>query len=163
QISAVYSGDAEGNFLMVQRGEAGSMDTKLIRNAPGARTVEWVRYDSSGRITERRQDPDDPFDPRNRDWYIGALQSDDVFWTGVYIFFTKRVPGITVAVRYNGADGGGHVFGVDITLETLSGFLGSLRIGRHGRAVIIDDAGHLVAGPDIARLIREQSGQLVTA
>jgi adenylate cyclase len=163
QIDAIYNGDAEGNFLMIQRGTDGGADTEVIHNAPGARTVDWVQRDSSGRITEHRLDPEEAYDPRKRDWYKGALQSDDVFWTGVYVFFTKRQPGVTVAVGHDLASGDSRVFGVDITLETLSAFLDSLRIGRHGRAAIIDDTGHLVAGPNISRLVHDPSGQLVTA
>ena len=159
QIDAVYKGDGEGNFLMVQRGVDGSTNTELIRNAPGARTVEWVQRDANGRVTERRLDPDETYDPRKRDWYKGALQSNDVYWTGVYIFFSKRLAGVTVAARDNQASGSDRVFGVDITLETLSTFLESLRIGHNGRAAIIDDAGYLVAGPNISRLVRERSGQ----
>jgi len=163
QIDAVYTGDAEGNFFMVQRGAQGGTESELIHNAPGARTVEWVQHDPSGQAIGRRLDPDETFDPRVRGWYQGALQSDDIFWTGVYVFFSKREPGITAAVRYDRAKGEGHVFGVDITLETLSAFLNSLKIGHHGRAAIIDDSGHVVAGANMVRPLREQSGQFVTA
>jgi hypothetical protein len=162
QIDALYSADADGNFMMVQRGTAGGVETKVIRNAPSPRVVEWVRHDASGRVIDRGQDPNDIYDPRTRDWYQGALNTNDVFWTGVYVFFTHRAPGITVAVRYDDTNEG-RVFGVDITLETLSELLASLKIGRSGRAVIIDDSGHLIAAPDISRLVREQGGQLVTA
>jgi len=64
-----------------------------------------------------------------------------VFWTGLYVFFTQRVPGITVSARYRNPDGRLYVFGIDITLDALSRFLGSVTIGRSGRAVIIDGNG----------------------
>ena len=32
------------------------------------------------------------FDP----WYMGAVDKDGVFWTGIYIFFTDHKPGVTV-------------------------------------------------------------------
>jgi adenylate cyclase len=162
QIDALYSADEDGNFMMVQRGTNGGVETKVIRNAPSPRRVEWVRHDTSGHVIDRRQESNDIYDPRTRDWYQGALKSDDVFWTGAYVFFTHRAPGITAAVRYDDTIEG-RVFGVDITLETLSEFLASLKIGRSGRAVIFDDSGHLIAAPDISHLVREQGGQLVTA
>src|SRR5271165_2494075 len=59
QIDALYVGDAGGDFMMVRRGAAGGTDTKLIRNAPGARVVEWIRYDADGRATGHEQDPKD--------------------------------------------------------------------------------------------------------
>jgi len=147
QIDALYSGDSEGNFMMVQRDESSGTKTKLVLNATGERVVEWIRLDADGRETQREQDPKDEYDPRVREWYQGALKADDVFWTSVYIFFTRREPGITAAIRYRGEDGGDRVFGVDITLKALSDFLASLKIGQSGRAVIIDGAGHLIAAP----------------
>ena len=163
QIDAFYTGDSAGNFMMVQRGAGGGTDTKLVQNAPGSRVVQWVRHDVDGNVVRRDLDPDDKFDPRTRDWYQGALKSEDVFWTGVYVFFTHRAPGVTAAIRYRGADAVDRVFGVDITLQALSRFLASLKIGRSGRAVIIDDSGHLIAAPDARRLLREADGRLMTA
>jgi adenylate cyclase len=163
QIDALYVGDAAGNFMMVQRGAAGGTDTKLIRNAPGARVVEWIRHDADGRTTGREQDPKDDFDPRTRGWFQGALKTGDVFWTNVYVFFTRHAPGVTAAVFYRSPDGAERVFGVDITLKALSDFLATLKIGITGRAVIIDDTGHLIAAPDASRMLIEHGGQLVTA
>jgi class 3 adenylate cyclase len=163
QVDALYSGDSEGNFIMVQRDEGGGTRTKLVRNMPGPRLVEWIRHDADGRLIGREQDPNDEYDPRTRDWYQGALKADDVFWTGEYIFYTHREPGITAAIRYRAEDGADHVFGVDITLKALSDFLTSLKIGRSGRAVIIDDTDHLIAAPNELAIARERGGQYVTA
>jgi class 3 adenylate cyclase len=163
QVDALYSGDSDGNFVMVQRDEGTGTRTKLVRNTPGPRLVEWTQDDADGRVTRRDEDPNDPYDPRTRDWYQGALKSDDVFWTSLYVFYTHQEPGITAAIRYRGEDGADHVFGVDITLKALSGFLASLQIRRSGRAVIIDDAGHLIAAPEALGLTNERGGQYAAA
>jgi class 3 adenylate cyclase len=163
QVDALYSGDSDGNFVMVQRDEGQGTRTKLIRNMPGPRLVEWIRHDAEGRVTRREPDPSDPYDPRTRDWYQGALKADDVYWTSAYIFYTHREPGVTAAIRYHSEDGADHVFGVDITLKALSHFLGSLKIGHSGRAVIIDDADHLVAAPDDVAIMQERNGQFTPA
>lgn len=162
QIDALYIGDGVGNFLMVQRGPNGGTNTKVVQNAPGPRLVEWTYRNADGRVVRTEQDPSDNFDPRTREWFQGALKSEDVFWTGVYVFFTHRAPGVTGAIRYRSDDGVDHVFGVDITLQALSDFLASLKIGRTGRAVIIDATGHLIAAPDSSRMLRETAGQLAT-
>jgi adenylate cyclase len=159
QIDALYTGDAEGNFVMLRRGDAGGTVTTLINNSPGPRLVELIRRDAEGRVTRRDQDPNDDFDPRTRNWYQGALGANDVFFTGPYLFFTSREPGITAAIRY--AEGSERVFGVDITLRALSDFLASLKIGRTGRAVIIDNMGHLVAAPNASSLLHELGGQFL--
>jgi hypothetical protein len=53
------------------------------------------------------------------------------------------------------------VIGLDIELTSLSAFLGSLQIGRSGRAMIIDETGRLVAYPEVARMMKEKGGELV--
>lgn len=159
QIDALYTGDAEGNFIMLRRGDAGGTVTTLINNSSGPRTVELISRDAQGRVTRRDSDPNNDFDPRTRPWYQGALSATDVFFTGPYLFFTSREPGITAAIRY--AEGGERVFGVDITLRALSDFLASLKIGRTGRAVIIDNTGHLVAAPNASPLLHEVGGQVL--
>ncbi len=163
QIDAFYTGDAAGNFMMVQRGTAGGTDTKTVMNAPGPRLVEWIRRGADDRVIGHETDPNDQFDPRTREWFQGALKSDDVYWTGVYVFFTRRMPGVTAAIQYHGTNGLNRVFGVDITLQALSDFLASLKIGRTGRAAIVDDTGHLIAAPDTTHMLRDSGGQLTTA
>lgn len=165
QINALYVGDPAGNFMMVQRGPAGGTDTKLIDNTPGARKVVWVHRDAAGQVTGMQSMPQDTFDPRTRGWYQGALKTKGVFWTGVYIFFTARAPGVTAAIRFTAPNGGVRVFGVDITLKALSRFLARLPIGRGGRAIIFDGAGRLIAAPDgdLTHILSGHGDQLVTA
>jgi hypothetical protein len=73
------------------------------------------------------------------------------------VFFSDRAPGVTAAVP----GPGGTVFGVDIHLRDLSGFLADLRIGHTGRAVLVDSTGRLVAAPDPAHMLREVGRELL--
>ena len=159
QIADLYAADEDGNFVLVRRGEAGGTDVKVIENLPGSRRVTWIHRNSAGEEIGREDDPTDTYDPRTRPWYIGARGSDDLFWSEVYIFFTQRVPGITVSARHRDAQGRLRLFGVDITLDALSHFLASLKIGRSGRAVIIDDSGQLIAAPGGLTMVREVNGE----
>ena len=52
-----------------------------------------------------------------------------VAWTGVYIFFTDKAPGITASRHHTDADGRVAVYGADIQLSALSRFLATLKIG----------------------------------
>ena len=160
QIANLNFADEDGNFVMVRGGRDGGIDTKLVENAPGPRRVTWIRRNAAGDETGREEDPADTYDPRTRSWYEGALANDHLFWTGIYIFFSQRVPGITASAKYRDPSGHLYLFGVDITLDTLSHFLASLEIGRTGRAVIIDDAGQLIAGPRGSAMLREVNGEL---
>src|SRR5262249_2222830 len=126
QVADLSFADQDGNYIMVRRGSTGGTKVKLIDNTPGQRRVTWIHRNAAGQETAREEDPTDKFDPRVRPWYIGAAKTDGMFWTGAYIFFTERKPGITVSVRYQPPHGRFYVFGVDITLDALSHFLASL-------------------------------------
>jgi len=155
QIANLNFADENGNFVLVRGGRDGGIDVKLVENAPGPRRVIWIHRNTAGDEIGREEDPTDAYDPRTRPWYVGALANDQLFWTGIYIFFSQRVPGITASAKYRDASGRLYLFGVDITLDALSRFLGSLEIGRTGRAVIMDDTGELIAAPTGSATLRE--------
>ncbi len=148
-LEGFYTASGDGDFVMVRRDPRGGTDTKLILNRPGSRQVSSTHLDASGRILDTTPEPGDDFDPRQRAWYQGALRTEGIYWTAPYVFYTTRAPGITAAIRFTRAGSADRVFGVDITLEALSGFLGQLRIGRTGRAAIVDAAGTVIAAPDL--------------
>jgi adenylate cyclase len=133
QIQNLSFADQDGNYILVRRRLDGGIEAKVIDNKPDARRVTWIYRNAVGTEVGRKEDPKDSFDPRTRPWYIGAAGSDALFWTGAYIFFTDRKPGVTVSELYRDPTGRLYVYGVDITLDALSRFLASLQIGRHGR------------------------------
>jgi adenylate cyclase len=163
QVANLSFADQDGNYILVRRRTAGGTETKIIENVPGPRRVSWIYRDASGAEIGRNQDPTDSFDPRQRSWFTGAAGRDDLSWTGAYIFFTDRMPGITVAQRYRGPDGRLYVYGVDISLGALSKFLASLRIGRHGKAVIMDASGQLIATPSGKAIVEQAKGKFAPA
>ena len=158
-LEGFYVATGTGDFTMVQRDPAGGTDTKLIANGPDARQVSSVHLDEAGKVLDRRTSPQDDFDPRKRVWYQGALKTDGMYWSSPYIFYTSQVPGITAAIRFRRSGSVDRVFGVDITLEALSGFLASLRIGHSGRAAIVDGAGTVIAAPGLVRPLGERGRQ----
>ena len=160
-LTALFVGTPDGEFLMVRRyqedGQPG-LETKFIRRGGSGRDgleIEFTRRDLAGQIVSQEIQPWDQYDPRTRPWFKGADETRAVYWTDVYPFFTDLAAGVTAAVPAVG-DGDAllAVIGADVTLETISGFLGSMTIGKTGQAVIIDDAGHLIAHPS-AEIVRE--------
>ena len=156
QLATISFADPEGNFLMVTKAPDGSVHTKFVdRRGPGVETT-WVRRDADGNVVAREQDPADTFDPRSRPWYQGAADTDDLYWSDVYVFFTSRKPGITASLPVLDRNGDlAAVYAVDIALEDLSAFLASLEIGIQGRALIVDADGVLVAYPDLDRMLKD--------
>jgi class 3 adenylate cyclase len=161
QIVAFNVGDPTGSFLMVKRMPDGSLHTKTIQRSSDDTRVSWFRRDTAGNIIQVEHSTDDPFDPRVRPWFIGALEANDIYWSDVYIFFTDRKPGVTAALAVRGPKGQlQSVLGMDVLLEQLSTFLAGLSIGNSGKALIIDEKGRLVAMGQMDRMLKQEKGEL---
>ena len=160
QIAAVYVGDSAGNFMMVRR-QVDGVQTKQIINQPGNRRILLIDRNAAGDEVARREDPTDEYDPRTRPWFKGALETGDVYWTGIYIFFSDQKPGVTVSSRVPEPGGFDRVFGVDVTLDELSRFLSSLEIGSDGRALIMDQDGRVIAVPNPEAVIKATGEEFV--
>ena len=163
QLALISYAAPDGSYMAVRREASGSIDTKVIERAGEARRTTWTRRDRAGRTIGVEDDPADTYDPRTRVWYKAAAASPGrVDWSPLYIFFTDRKPGITASEALLAPDGRlAAVFGVDIALDSLSAFLARLRIGRTGRAMIIQNDGTIVAFPDPARTFVARGEQLV--
>src|SRR5262249_39012277 len=98
------------------------------------------------------------YDPRVRPWYRAALQQPGIASSGVYIFSGTGQPGLTLSRRV--AREGGKllgVFGIDIALAQLSGFLAEAEVGHNGLVFIIDANGKLIGHPN-PRQVTIQNG-----
>jgi class 3 adenylate cyclase len=161
QLATVNVADTRGNFLMPKRMPDGSIHTKRIERTDAATRVTWRRRNLQGKVLAMEEAEDDGYDPRVRPWYHGAVSSRKLYWSDIYIFFTDQKPGVTVSLPIIADDSELRgVLGLDIDLEQLSGFLARLQIGRSGRAMIIDEAGRLVAYPDLTRLFKRVGTEL---
>jgi adenylate cyclase len=162
QLAIFSFADTSGNYMMLKKMPDRSIHTKIIQRGETGIKVTWIRRDPDGLEIGREYPLEDTYDPRTRPWYTGAIGTPGVFWTGVYIFFTDQKPGITAAKTFRDEKGELlGVIGLDIELTSLSAFLGSLKIGRSGRAMIIDESGRLVAYPEIGRMMKQEGGELV--
>ncbi len=182
QLTALYVGNREGEFLMVRRdrpdGQDGeqpsapgseqdnrrengrvAFETKRISRSERAADGFEIAYtwrDEQGRVVSRESAPWDRYDPRTRPWYLGADRDRRLHWTEVYPFFTDRAPGITASMPVTGSgDALVAAIGVDVALQSISRFMASLSIGKSGQAMIVDGTGRLIAHPR-ADLIRER-------
>lgn len=73
-----------------------------------------------------------------------------LFWTDVYVFVTDRKLGFTAA--YPILDEAGELqamVGADVMLDELSSFYGRQHVGSQGTAFNFDDAGQVIAFPDM--------------
>jgi len=157
QVSNFIVADTHGNFLMIARQPDGSLHTKIIKRTSGTTQVTWIRRDTDGNVIDEETSVDDSYDPRNRPWYTGAVDSQEPFWTDFYIFFTSQTTGATISLPIMGQnDERLGVFGLDIELKDVSAFLETLKIGQNGEAIIIDQEGFIVAHPEIEKMVKKE-------
>ncbi len=91
-------------------------------------------------------------DPRTRPWYQGVLTEDeDIHWTEAYRFFASGYPGITAAIRVEGADGRPWVIALDVLLEDISTFTRNFDLGYGGVVLVTDGRGQLIGLPNLPR------------
>ena len=161
QLATFLVANTKGDFLMLKKMPDGAIHTKNIELSEAGRRVTWTRRDKQNKIVNVEESVDDTYDPRVRPWYVGAVKEQALFWTDIYIFFTDQSPGITVSMPvFDPEKKLRGVLGVDIKLAELSAFLNGLKIGRHGRALIFDEQGRLVAYPETDRMLKKVEGEL---
>ena len=155
-FAGIYLGEPTGDFFDVRRDETrgqGGTRTKISLHANGQKETRLLWRDDTQQIVERQVVHDDVYDPRKRPWYIKAMQEKRIVWTDPYIFFTSQKPGITIAGPTYTDDGRlKGIVGVDIEIDELSLFISKLRIGKNGRAFMLNRNGDVVAFPDLAKL-----------
>ncbi len=81
------------------------------------------------------------YDPRQRPWF-SAARAGEVFKTPPYLFKHVQVPGRTYST---GLGESGVVLAVDITLEALSSYLGSLALGEEADVYLYQPSGEIIA------------------
>jgi len=177
QLAMAYVADRHGNLLLVRRLPDGTFATKRMLRArrtivdepaPEGATgtigvvrmlalekpeTTWTYTDAQGLVL-RTETADDSYDARERPWFKGAVETGGTAWSDVYVFHSDHEAGLTASRRVMGSDGAAAVFGADVELGELSSFLASMRIGRTGRAFIVDERLRLVAYPEASQAVR---------
>ncbi|RCW81751.1 cache domain-containing protein [Paracoccus lutimaris] len=159
QFAGVYYGSENGDFVYVMRSPdgPGEFRSKIIDHPNGQRRTRLIWRSDDFSVVERRDDPADAYDPRQRPWYVKARAERTTIWTDPYIFFSSQQPGITLAAPVFKPDKSIRgVVGVDIEISMISEFLSRLNIGTNGKALIIHRNGDVIAHPNQA-LIKTES------
>jgi adenylate cyclase len=145
-VDAAYVGYPDGRMVYAGRTEAYSPAQRAEFSIPpgdpivrrvidgAARRELWRFVGADGALSEPRERATD-FDPRQRPWYIGALQSGAPALTAPYRFAWSGEPGISLGVPM--AHGG--VIGFDASLGTLSRLIVQYKVTPN--AIIVIAAG----------------------
>ncbi|WP_085707524.1 HD domain-containing phosphohydrolase [Pseudomonas sp. B35(2017)] len=172
-LASLYLGYGNGDFFMVRPLRTDGLKALLKAPEAAAYQVWSIERDSGGKVRSqslfvdralnpvgRQDNPDDPYDPRERAWYVSATQQAGQITTEPYVFFSTRHVGTTLARR----SGGDAVIAADLTLAALSATLSKHVVTPSTQVALFDAAGNAVAYPDSARLIvDDRSARLAKA
>jgi adenylate cyclase len=84
------------------------------------------------------------YDPRVRPWYVNAKQVRHIYWTDPYLYLYGNQKAISILNPIIVNDSFIGVAGIDLSFNTLSHFLTSLKVGKTGIACIVDKDGNLI-------------------
>ncbi|WLH34002.1 HD domain-containing protein [Pseudomonas sp. FP2196] len=165
-LASLYLGYANGDFFMVRPLRNAALKTLLSAPETAAYQVWSIEHDPRGEVRSqslffdqaltpisRQDNPGDPYDPRDRAWFINARQQTEQITTEPYVFFSTHNVGTTLA-RRSGEDA---VIGADLTLAALSATLHKHVVTPSTEIALFDSDGNAVAYPDSSRLIVDDS------
>lgn len=151
QVASFYFADDEGHFWMMAKREGNFEETTYHSDKDHHSFVHNVT-DSEGRFISTDTLNTDAYDPRVHDWYQGALSrmnkpgKRNIFWRDPYPYLSTKQFIITASSAFKTVDGRQMVFAINISLNELTNFVNGLKVGKSGRATIVDVNGHVIAG-----------------
>lgn len=85
------------------------------------------------------------FDPRARPWYVKIEKTHAVIGTEIFPLYPSKEPGITVAAPIlNEANEVTAAVAIHLSLESFSQFLEKQKIGKTGRAIVMETNGQVI-------------------
>ena len=117
---------------------------KQVNNNDNSPQETWIYMDESFKVLGQETVPSD-FDPRIFSWYQGAEKTGNLYWSPIYPFNRLGAEGITAAYpMHNEKNAFIGVAGAVLPLNSLSDFFTSQRIGKTGKAFVIDSSGQII-------------------
>lgn len=160
----VYYGNRLGQFAGVLRNPDGSGEWRSGHSATTPRGLQ--RFAGLNAPLEHAFVESRLYDPRQRPWYLRALEAKKPAWSPVYV---DNRTGELVATRVKPVfDAAGEIGGVaatDVSLKMLNDFVRALRVSQNGVAFVAERNGDLIASSsdDSTRLSHGQKIRLNAA
>jgi PAS domain S-box-containing protein len=158
-VSYISFGNTQGEFVGLERTQTG---LRLNRVSAQTGLKKLLIYPLNDRGDRQPQLPSKTWDPQSEAWYSDAVKHGSPLWTSIYVW-EDQPDIISISLSYPlylgqpalGQPALGQpaspkrelsgVVSVDLVLTDLSNFLKQLKIGRTGRALIVEPNGAIVA------------------
>lgn len=152
QVESFYLADRDGRFMMIERVPDHLDQVRIITLKPddhGGRFLEEYRSFNSKEIIRREYKPANAYDPRLRAWYQSAIEKNKLTWSSPVLLPTKKGLAVAASMPFVDRDGKTNVFAMNISLQKLSQFLGTIHLSKNARIIIVDNSGHIIASPNL--------------
>jgi serine phosphatase RsbU (regulator of sigma subunit) len=148
-LSSITWVSADGQSVGISRRSDGSGYEFAIKDEKTGKNIQKFNCDPMGRM-DKKPIENYPYDPKERAWFKSGIKNHKSTWTKPYVYAPKGGSGAALALGYAQPfrDGNGQILGVmnaALTLDDITLFLEKLRVGKTGKAFLIDQRGHLIA------------------
>ncbi|MGC9505064.1 ATP-binding protein [Baaleninema sp.] len=142
QVSYIQFARADGEFVGIELNDDGTLNYQVTENSGQLRHYS---IDENG-DRERLLSSSPNYDPRVRPWYRVPQQTREPAWTPVYAWIHPPTLATSLGEPYYNENGELlGILAIDWSIEQLSEFLRTLKVGESGKVFIVDRSGHLVA------------------
>ena len=143
-VNFIQYGTTNGEYIGA--GDYGDGQVK-IEEIPLGKPGTTSKYDVNAKGNRTRLIEQSKFDPRDESWFISSRDTLKPSWGKIYNWGTNpeimSVPAAMPILDRQGKFIG--AMGIDVNLATVSKFLNGLKIGKSGKAFILERSGLLVA------------------
>ena len=164
EIASIYLGYPNGDFFQLRR-LRDDQDRQVLNAPEGAQwAIQSIDFQLDTPVSKQvifysksleylmGREWETTYDPRQRDWFNEALESDKTVRGTPYVFFIDKKLGVTFS---RSLLDNGVVAGVDIRLETLSEMMPQFKLTPNTKVVLFGDDRKIIAHEDTTQLIVE--------
>jgi len=146
-VSYITFADTTGEYVGLQRLYDGSLTYQVTDFTKTMKTYSIDKGGDRGKLLKISEN----YEPRTRPWYTPCAESGKTQWTDFYIGVSPPILMITLCTPYydeNNTFQG--ILAVDLNRQRIVEFLSSLKIGKTGKAFIVERDG-LIVGTSTAQ------------
>jgi adenylate cyclase len=118
---------------------------RWIDSSPKHPEERWIYLDKNFKVVSQESTQVPTIRPTERPWFQGAVQTRNLYWTGIYYYNPGNKPGITLSAPFIDKQGNIYaIVGVDMSLAFISEFLLEQQVQEHGKAFVLDEHGKIM-------------------
>lgn len=153
-IDAAWMGEKNGNFILAETEEDKTISSEIFNRDVNPATRMMINRNLNNQIIQKKYLTDLSYDPRTQFWYQQAKKAKKLIWTDIYVINVLNRPNHYIAViaasPVYAKDGKFlGVFGLDMTLNYLTNFIATQKVGQHGITYIVRSDGKLISFPGL--------------